>query len=376
MGHDFTGKDIARIFKNEIGLMFCEIEDNNDQGIISLSEDIYADKFIGESLKQILAVMPYYQREYSAIKGNSVNDIYKALYAYIKAIIHVSIFDVDTKKIKSLYNSQEPKPMIPEMLLYPNELLCWKAIFIVHRIVSQSEHLSPFFSVEHCTDHREYSKSIFHEAMDGRLSEISVFLPEYLLRSLEPFHRLSTATLTYRLLGRDAFTLSLEKKCRDSESVGLIFMDIDYFKQFNDDWGHEAGDKCLIQIADVLFEICTCKKYKEYNGVAGRCGGEEFRLTFSDIDENGLNCIATDINEKLKLITREIKPENRHKYENIQPNMSASMGCGILPSLCDCNDSDMKNRLSAIYEFLDKEGVYKVKESGRGSHLCLDLMKF
>ncbi len=36
--------------------------------------------------------------------------------------------------------------------------------------------------------------------------------------------------------------------------ISLIMLDIDYFKQFNDTYGHQAGDKCLIQVAKVLAE--------------------------------------------------------------------------------------------------------------------------
>ncbi len=79
------------------------------------------------------------------------------------------------------------------------------------------------------------------------------------------------------LLNRRAFDALLQDECRRAERakipLALMMLDIDYFKQFNDIYGHQAGDACLILVADTLKKAC---------GRAGefvaRYGGEELAI--------------------------------------------------------------------------------------------------
>ncbi len=57
----------------------------------------------------------------------------------------------------------------------------------------------------------------------------------------------------------------------ENEQIGLILIDVDYFKRFNDSLGHHAGDECLIALARLFSETAA-----EVGAVAGRHGGEEF----------------------------------------------------------------------------------------------------
>jgi len=57
----------------------------------------------------------------------------------------------------------------------------------------------------------------------------------------------------------------------DDDEIGLILIDVDYFKRFNDGLGHQAGDDCLIKLAHVLSETAASN-----NAIAARYGGEEF----------------------------------------------------------------------------------------------------
>ena len=57
------------------------------------------------------------------------------------------------------------------------------------------------------------------------------------------------------------------------DSVSVILIDIDHFKNINDTWGHRAGDAVLVVVADIL-----TRSLRDANGVVGRIGGEEFAL--------------------------------------------------------------------------------------------------
>lgn len=97
------------------------------------------------------------------------------------------------------------------------------------------------------------------------------------------FRRLvHTDTLT-RLDNRRSMTSRLEVaitqgKRRTDRPVSVILCDIDYFKRVNDKWGHEAGDRALQHVAQIL-----CESVREGDAVA-RWGGEEFLVLLADAD--------------------------------------------------------------------------------------------
>ena len=67
------------------------------------------------------------------------------------------------------------------------------------------------------------------------------------------------------------FSQLREDWAADDDEIGLILIDVDYFKRFNDGLGHQARDDCLIKLAHVLSEMAAA-----YNAVAARYGGEKF----------------------------------------------------------------------------------------------------
>jgi GGDEF domain-containing protein len=60
---------------------------------------------------------------------------------------------------------------------------------------------------------------------------------------------------------------------QDGKGFGLIMLDVDHFKLYNDHYGHQQGDRCLIMIAGVLESAS-----RENEGIVGRVGGEEFMV--------------------------------------------------------------------------------------------------
>ncbi len=85
------------------------------------------------------------------------------------------------------------------------------------------------------------------------------------------------------------FRLALEK----GHSIGVDVLDIDYFKQYNDTFGHLHGDQCLIQVADALREAAG-----EY--FIARFGGDEFFIVFYDISTKQILEVAKNLQIALK----------------------------------------------------------------------------
>jgi len=124
-------------------------------------------------------------------------------------------------------------------------------------------------------------------------------------------------------------------------SLGVMFLDIDFFKKVNDTYGHDVGDEVLQMIAKVFNNSCRD------NDVIGRWGGEEFIGVFENVDENKLIEIANRIrmlieNSELNLEERKIK-------------VTISIGVSLIKE----GDS-----VETLVKRAD-EGVYLAKKNGR-----------
>jgi diguanylate cyclase (GGDEF)-like protein len=93
------------------------------------------------------------------------------------------------------------------------------------------------------------------------------------------------------LANRRAFDETLARECkrlaRSQASIGLLMLDLDAFKAYNDCYGHVAGDECLRSVARVL-----SSSMQRSADVAARYGGEEFVCIFPDTDLRGALAVA------------------------------------------------------------------------------------
>ena len=86
-----------------------------------------------------------------------------------------------------------------------------------------------------------------------------------------------------------AFAAAREQK----QKFAVLFVDVDFFKEFNDTYGHVAGDECLKKIAHILKHAVADK------GMAGRYGGDEFLLTITGIQTISIMEVAMEIKKSL-----------------------------------------------------------------------------
>jgi diguanylate cyclase (GGDEF)-like protein len=108
-----------------------------------------------------------------------------------------------------------------------------------------------------------------------------------------------------------------------SESLSLILCDVDYFKLYNDHYGHPSGDACLQQVAQVLRQTV-----KRPGDLVARYGGEEFMIVLPTTDEAGAIAIATAIQEAIQhlQLSHSVSPINHYVtmsmgISTLQPNL-------------------------------------------------------
>lgn len=142
---------------------------------------------------------------------------------------------------------------------------------------------------------------------------------------------------------------------RDGDALSLIVLDVDFFKQYNDFYGHTAGDACLVAMAEALR-----KQAKRPQDLAARLGGEEFALLLPQTTMEGAQHIAQMC---LQAIADLAIP---HEKSAISAIVSASLGVGTLTQVSDGSPQDF---LSAVDQLL-----YAAKHKGRNRYeaACLD----
>jgi diguanylate cyclase (GGDEF)-like protein/PAS domain S-box-containing protein len=93
------------------------------------------------------------------------------------------------------------------------------------------------------------------------------------------------------LANRRSFDIALERECRRAARAGqplsLLFIDIDRFKDYNDSYGHQAGDQCLRSVAQAILQT-----FRRPGDLSARYGGEEFAIILPETDEDGAKMVA------------------------------------------------------------------------------------
>lgn len=124
------------------------------------------------------------------------------------------------------------------------------------------------------------------------------------------------------LANRRAFQLLLDKtiqrKNAQQSAFAMIMIDVDKFKNYNDFYGHQAGDNCLVQIASVMENAV-----RRYHDMVARFGGEEFIILLPDASETD----ALDVALRIQGLLQEKKLE--HQASDVAPRVTISMGIAL-----------------------------------------------
>ncbi len=148
--------------------------------------------------------------------------------------------------------------------------------------------------------------------------------------------------LPNRRLFHDRLEQEIRKSQRDNSAVGLLFLDLDHFKDVNDSLGHDVGDLLLIDAAQRI-RMCV----REYDTLA-RLGGDEFTVILCNLhDTSDIGPIAK------KIVDRISKPYVLDGHEVV---VSVSIGISILPN-------DALSAMDAIKHA--DQAMYAAKNQGR-----------
>lgn len=175
-------------------------------------------------------------------------------------------------------------------------------------------------------------------------------LHHYLTRANRKLKRFAYLDGLTRVANRRRFEHFLNQEwrrlMREQSPMALIMVDIDYFKAFNDIYGHQAGDDCLRRIAGILRSAI-----QRPADIVARYGGEEFAIVLPNTDVEGAETIA----ERIRVLTHRAKIP--HAGSSISKFVTLSSGIGVMyPHPLKAPDD--------LVTIADR-ALYQAKEDGR-----------
>jgi diguanylate cyclase (GGDEF)-like protein len=142
------------------------------------------------------------------------------------------------------------------------------------------------------------------------------------------------------------FSKEWSRAVRAQTSVAFIMFDIDYFKEYNDAFGHQQGDECLKKIAAALRKV-----FKRPGDCISRYGGEEFAAVLPDTDAEGALSMAREATAEVSKLVIVAANTKASAFVTI----SAGVAC-MVPT-----QDDQMLRLIAKAD----AALYRAKEAGR-----------
>jgi len=167
----------------------------------------------------------------------------------------------------------------------------------------------------------------------------------------EELSRLAVLDHMTRIANRMRFDQRLEEEwrrhLRASDSLGVVMIDVDEFKAYNDEFGHQAGDEILKQVAETLSGVVN-----RASDMVARYGGEEFVMLLPGTDAQGARQVAEEVRRKVEQRAWANPSAQRHDAVTI------SAGCATgIPEKTVHSAEDLVQQAD--------QALYQAKNNGR-----------
>jgi diguanylate cyclase (GGDEF)-like protein len=136
-----------------------------------------------------------------------------------------------------------------------------------------------------------------------------------------------------------------QQMLRQEDNLAVILCDIDYFKQYNDTYGHPMGDRCLQQVAKILQNVL-----KRGNDLLARYGGEEFAVILPQTNLVGAIAVGQTM---LAAINQAQIP---HCRSGVNPHVTVSLGLMSLVPTSQTSPQDMVNQADHFLYLAKRQG--------------------
>ncbi|TAE57981.1 MAG: diguanylate cyclase [Nostocales cyanobacterium] len=165
-----------------------------------------------------------------------------------------------------------------------------------------------------------------------------------------------------QVANRRCFNERIQKEWDNSahkqQPLSLILFDLDYFKLYNDYYGHLAGDECLLKIAQLVYKLIRHQDINRPTDLVARYGGEEFVILLTNTDLS----TAVTVAQRIKTAISELQIP--HVASDIQDIVTVSLGiASVIPTLTTTPDTLVGDADKALYQ---------AKQQGRDRYCVYD----
>lgn len=211
--------------------------------------------------------------------------------------------------------------------------------------ILQREKLDLEIMVENITEHAD-AIEVELRARNQDVQELN----ERLALANKELEQLASVDGLTGIANRRRFDMTLEREwqrlTRDQKPFSLILGDIDYFKRYNDTYGHQAGDECLQKVCQACHDCA-----KRASDLAARYGGEEIAVILPDTDSIGAMYIAQEIRQRIRQLNI------KHDASPIGNLISMSLGVATITPHTQLKPNVLINQADMA--------LYRAKQNGR-----------
>jgi len=149
---------------------------------------------------------------------------------------------------------------------------------------------------------------------------------------------------------------ALDRAIKNKSTLAVEILDIDYFKQFNDNYGHQAGDDCIKFLANILLDMS-----KEEGVFTARYGGDEFVVLYEGFSKDDV------IKKAMELRQRVMDANYEHRFSLIDNKVTITQG------ICFGISAEGQS----IYQYLQgaDKMLYKVKQKSRNDYMICECLE-
>ena len=296
------------------------------QGIIDASTNIlYVDSFSDGSNF-------YINRWIQNVLGYTPTDVQKMGPRYLEQLVHAdekALMATERKKLSAINDGE----VVENEYRFRHRQGNWRWLLCRETVFQRDEDGQP--------------TQVFGTATDiTKRKHAEVALKEF----NEELERLARMDGLTQVANRRSFD---EYLAQEWENVGsgrsalsLILCDIDYFKSFNDTYGHQAGDVCLRKVAKAIE-----KAVKRNTDLVARYGGEEFAIVLPNTNAAGVEQVAQEIQREIRTLSIP------HSQSDVSDCITLSLGIASITTTVNAHH-DM---LVACAD----QGLYQAKYEGR-----------
>jgi diguanylate cyclase (GGDEF)-like protein len=221
----------------------------------------------------------------------------------------------------------------------------------VKNIIAAKKSLTGEINFVHEDGRESWFQNSVMPILDEDGAQIGEVIVRYDITDKKSFEKLSITDPLTELYNRRYFNEILNREinraAREHSILSFIIMDIDYFKKYNDSYGHSAGDDALIAVSGAIKK--TLHRGSDF---AFRLGGEEFGILFSGLSQEE----SLEFADQIRRNVEELKIS--HANSAVSPYITVSLGLLVIDFAQESVDAN------GFYTMADS-ALYKAKENGR-----------